>query len=197
MFRDFKRDTIRYTGGILDNEAVVPTCIRVAATTLPYIFVEGFGRLCGPVPAGRPPPPPDRPVPTHATPFEIDDETTTKGESKEAVRRLRRNRSGGHTHLRAEHLQQCIREEYPSETSTAPLKPNRKIKLVEIIQFMWETRFIPTELGWNVLVLIPKVNADTRGIGLLEVVWKVVEAVIDTWIKSLVQFHNECTGFAQ
>ena len=56
-------------------------------------------------------------------------------------------------------------------------------------------RFIPTELGWNVLVLITKANADTWGIGLLEVVWKVVEAVIETWIKSLVQFHNEMHGF--
>ena len=27
MFGDTKRDTIRYTGGILDTEAVVPTCI--------------------------------------------------------------------------------------------------------------------------------------------------------------------------
>ena len=27
-------------------------------------------------------------------------------------------------------------------------------------------------------------------IGLLEVIWKVVEAVIDTWIKTVLQFHN-------
>ena len=32
------------------------------------------------------------------------------------------------------------------------------------------------------LVPIPKVNADTRGIGMLEVVWKVVEVLIDTSI---------------
>ena len=36
------------------------------------------------------------------------------------------------------------------------------------------------ELGWNVMVLIPKGNADTRGIRVLNVGWKVVEAVIDT-----------------
>ena len=60
---------------------------------------------------------------------------------------------------------------------------------------MWETRFIPTELVWIVLVLISKGNADTRRIALLEVVWKVVEAVIDTRIKSVVQFHNVLQGF--
>ena len=39
------------------------------------------------------------------------------------------------------------------------------------------------EWGWTMLVLIPKGNANTRGIRLLEVVWKMVKAVIDTWIK--------------
>ena len=31
---------------------------------------------------------------------------------------------------------------------------------------------------------------DTQGIDLLEVVWKLVEAVIDTRIKPVVQFHD-------
>ena len=51
------------------------------------------------------------------------------------------------------------------------------------------------ELGWTVLVLIPKVNTDTRGIGLLGVAWKVVEGVIDTRVKSAVQFHYVLHGF--
>ena len=55
---------------------------------------------------------------------------------------------------------------------------------------MWDTGYILTELGWTVLFLIPKVNTDTWGIGLLEVLWKVVEAVIGTRIKSVVQFHD-------
>ena len=40
------------------------------------------------------------------------------------------------------------------------------------------------------LVIIPKVNADTQVIGLLELVWKVVEVVKDTQIKSVVQLHD-------
>ena len=47
---------------------------------------------------------PGRPVPTHVIPFDIDDEKTTEGEIEAAVRRLRRNRAGGHTYLRGEHL---------------------------------------------------------------------------------------------
>ena len=59
---------------------------------------------------------------------------------------------------------------------------------------MWDTGSIPTELGWNVLLFIPKGNADTQGIGLLEVVWKVGEAVINTRIKSVVKLHNVLRG---
>ena len=60
---------------------------------------------------------------------------------------------------------------------------------------MWETGSILVELGWTIMVLISKVNADTWGIGLIEVVWKVVGEVIDNQIKSVVQFYNVLHGF--
>ena len=48
------------------------------------------------------------------------------------------------------------------------------------------------------LILIPKGNVNTWGIRMIEVVCKVLEAVIDNWIKSVVQLHNFlhrfCTG---
>ena len=47
------------------------------------------------------------------------------------------------------------------------------------------------------LVLITKGNADTCRIGLIEVVWKVEDAVIDTHIKSVVQLHDGLHGIAQ
>ena len=129
------------------------------------------------------------------TPFKIYDETPTEGEIDAAVRQMRRNRAGRHNHLRSEHLQKWLREVYPEETSTEPPKTTRYIKLVDIIHFMWETGCILTKLGFSVLVMIPKLNADTQGIRLIEVVWKVAEAVIDTLIKSVVQFHDVLHGF--
>ena len=59
---------------------------------------------------------------------------------------------------------------------------------------MWEHSTLPTYLIWTVLVFLTKVNADTLGIGLLEVLWKVVEDVIDTWIKTEVKFHGVLHG---
>ena len=45
------------------------------------------------------------------------------------------------------------------------------------------------------MVLIIKGNVDTWGIGTLVVVFKVVEAVIDTWIRTVVKFNDVLHGF--
>ena len=54
---------------------------------------------------------------------------------------------------------------------------------------------VPGELGWTIQVLILKENMDTWGIGLLESLWKVVEAIIDTRLRSSVHLHNVPHGF--
>ena len=48
---------------------------------------------------------------------------------------------------------------------------------------------------WNILVLIPKGRANTWVIWMLEVLWKVVEAIIDTRIKMVVKFHDISNQF--
>ena len=48
------------------------------------------------------------------------------------------------------------------------------LNLVEIIQFRWDNWSISTELGLTVMLLIPKINVDTLGISLIELVWKVL-----------------------
>ena len=57
-------------------------------------------------------------------------------------------------------------------------------KLVMMVKDMWENSTLPTYLGCTILVLIPKGSNYTWGIELLEVMWKVVEAFIDTRIKT-------------
>ena len=54
---------------------------------------------------------------------------------------------------------------------------------------------VPGELGWKIQVLILKENMDTWGIGLLESLWKVVEAIIDTRLRESVHLHNVLHGF--
>ena len=76
-----------------------------------------------------------------------------------------------------------------------PPNPTFWLKLVNLIQFIWDNDSTPKDLGWTVLVLILKVITYTWQIGILEVVWKVVETVIDTHIKAVVQFHDALHGF--
>ena len=54
---------------------------------------------------------------------------------------------------------------------------------------------LQTDLSCNILVLIPKLNADTQGIVLIEVLRKVVESVIYIRVKMAVQFHEVLYGF--
>ena len=64
-----------------------------------------------------------------------------------------------------------------------------------LVQHMWYHSTLPTELSWTILVLTPKGNADTREMGILEVLWNVVKAIIDTLIKMAVIFHEVLHGF--
>ena len=43
---------------------------------------------------------------------------------------------------------------------------------------MWRMGEIPQELGWTIMVLILKGTTDTIGIGLMDTLWKVVEALL-------------------
>ena len=51
------------------------------------------------------------------------------------------------------------------------------------------------EFGWTILVLIPKGATYTRCIGLLETKWKLVEALIDTYMRESLHFHDVLHGF--
>ena len=50
-------------------------------------------------------------------------------------------------------------------------------------------------MGSKTLIVVPKGNVDNQGLGILEVLWKVMEAIIDTRIKTAVTFHDFLQGF--
>ena len=72
--------------------------------------------------------------------------------------------------------------------------PEQWQNMVDITQFMWKHGDIPREIGWKTLVLIPKGKTDTRGIGLLKYLWKVVEAIIDTHLRASICLHVVLNG---
>ena len=48
---------------------------------------------------------------------------------------------------------------------------------------------------WQTVVLIPKGKTDYRGIGLVEVMWKVVAAILNSRLSASITLHNFLHGF--
>ena len=48
---------------------------------------------------------------------------------------------------------------------------------------------------WTILFLITKGNTDTRGVGLLEKLWKSLEEIIDICLSASISFHGILHGF--
>ena len=69
--------------------------------------------------------------------------------------------------------------------------------LVDIVQHMWYMGDIQQELEWTAFVLIPKGTTYAQGIGLLDTLWKVVEAIIDTCLREISASVKSYMGSAQ
>ena len=64
-----------------------------------------------------------------------------------------------------------------------------------LVNHIWDMGEIPQKMLLIIAALIPKGNSgDFRGVGLLEVVWKVIKQAIDAWLKC-VPMHNVLHGF--
>ncbi len=65
---------------------------------------------------------------------------------------------------------------------------------MKLIQAIWEQGYIPRQMMWVIIVLIPKGNGNYRGIGLLEPFWKVIEEVMDGRL-DVIKFYDCIHGF--
>ena len=117
--------------------------------------------------------PPDW-LPILVAPFDIDDVVPEPDEIAEAILGLKNGKSPGPSKVRAEHLKEWVkayREHYPYQGNW-----NR---VVDLIQTCFREQQVPTQILWSTVVLLPKGNGNYRGIGLLEISWKVIESIIN------------------
>ena len=68
-------------------------------------------------------------------------------------------------------------------------------RVVELIQTAFRDGKLAEEATWQAVVLILKVKGDYRGIGLVEVMWKVVPVILTRRLTSSITFHNVLHGF--
>ena len=65
------------------------------------------------------------------------------------------------------------------------------------MRLIWRTfkdGVAPKEVSWATVVLILKWRGEYQGIGIVEVVWKVYEVVVNFWIKRSVTLHVALHG---
>jgi hypothetical protein len=140
--------------------------------------------------------PPGEPFTTHIdTPFPVDDDIPTEQEIADAIRNLKNGKAPGHSGIRAEHLKELLRQAKKEEATDDDRKGWEQI--CKTIQEIFATGAIPTEMTWSILVLIPKASGGTRGIGLLEVMWKVCSAIINKRLQQSITFHEALHGFCK
>ena len=68
-------------------------------------------------------------------------------------------------------------------------------KVVEIAQTAFQEGELAEEATWKTVVLIPKGKKEYRGIGLVEVTWKVVAVILHRRLTTAITFHDALHGF--
>ena len=95
--------------------------------------------------------------------------------------------------MRAEQLKQWRAEAYPDRDE----EPNRTHwdPLVQLVQHVFLTGEIPQGMAHSVCVLLPKPDGGVRGLGLLEIVWKVVASILTVRLNAGIRWHDSIHGF--
>ena len=70
-------------------------------------------------------------------------------------------------------------------------------KLVELKQTAFREGEMAEEATWQTVVLIPKGKKEYRGIGLVEVTWKVVAAILYRRLTTAISYHDALHGFRE
>jgi len=139
-------------------------------------------------------PPADTGIPNVAPRRPADDSAPQEAETAATAGRLKRNNAPGISKMTLTHLKAWMKQALDPDEGKQPQRQPWDT-LVPLIQHMWSTGQLPAELTWSIQVLSPKPNGGARGIGLLEVVWKLMEETVDARVKEAIEFHDCLHGF--
>ena len=151
-------------------------------------------------------PSPGENIPVTVEPAEIDNSAPTEDEIAEAVTKLRRKMSGGPSRIRAEHLKGWLAA--AKRGVAAEEKGKNKTEAEEEGEEMWgnvvertQTTFregkLAEEAAWQTVVMTPKGKGEFRGIGLVEVTWKVIAVILHRRLTTGLQLHDALHGFQE
>ena len=113
---------------------------------------------------------------------------------------------GGGSRIRAEHLKGWLAAakigrlaEEKGEEKTEAEEEGGELwgKVVEITQTVFREVNLAEEATWQTVVLIPKGKRNFRGVGLVEVTWKVVAVILYLRLTAEIKFHDALHGFRE
>jgi hypothetical protein len=112
-------------------------------------------------------------------PSDVPDTAPTDSELRAVVGNLQNGCAAGATGMKAKHLKEWLADMKREETEDGVEGIRDRWRLfVTLLQAIWESRTVPTQVTWMIIVLLPKGGGGYRGIGLLNPIWKVVEKIM-------------------
>ena len=81
------------------------------------------------------------------------------------------------------------------QSEKEPTEADNWRMVVDLVQSAFREGKLAEEATWQAVVLIPKGKTDYRGIGLVEVIWKVVAAILNHRLTASINFHEFLHGF--
>jgi hypothetical protein len=130
-------------------------------------------------------------IPYNGPVFAIDDSVPSEAEIEAAIPRVKLGKAAGPSGMKGEDFRTWL----DAARRKSDPEPAPWLNLVAMIQHIFETGEVPKEVCQSLLALLPKPDGGVRGIGLLEVTWKLCEAIMDTRIKQEVRLHDSIHGF--
>ena len=122
------------------------------------------------------------------------------------MKKLRRNRSGEPSRIRAEHLKGWLaaakrggvaEEKGKKKTEAEEEGEEMWGKVVEMTQTAFREGKLAEEAAWQTVVLIPKGKGEFRGIGLVEVTWKLVAVILHRRLTTGLPLHDALHRFRE
>ena len=126
--------------------------------------------------------PPGERIPIKVERYKVEDEVPSDDQIREAVKEsLKNGRAERASKIHGEDIKGWLRgiekKERDNNGQAEAGDPWRMC--VQLVQTIWTTGEIPQQMLWEIFVLIPKGNGQFCGIGLLELIWKVVEILME------------------
>ena len=136
-------------------------------------------------------PPPGMDIPISVNTVPVDYSVPMEDDIEGSVKHIRRNRSRRPSGMRTEHLKRWLaaakrRKREASEEGEGKTEGEEGVstepnweRLADLVHTVFREGRLAEEATWKAVVLIPKGKNDYRGIVLVEVVWKVVAAILN------------------